>query len=316
MSLALAAEVKRTATEVLGFDLVGVAPATPPPEAVYLDGWLAAGRHGDMGYLAATADVRRDPRRFLPGARAVVCVAVSYHDPVLPHELAPTAGRPLVARYARRRDYHDVLRPRLRRLEKFLRTLEPTCTTRVAVDTAPVLEKALAARAGLGWLGKHTLLLHRGLGSELLLGVLVTTAPLPADEPARDACGACRACLDACPTGALVAPFQLDARRCIAYLTLEYRGALAALPGRDAAPYLAGCDRCQLACPFNQRARWRRDPTLAPRPELSSLSAAELARLDEEGWRRLRRGTPLRRQSFALFRRNLAALTHQEPERT
>lgn len=309
---ALATHIKRYATEVLGFDLVGIAPATPPPEAAYLPAWLAAGRHGDMAYLAATAHIRGDPRRFLPGAQAVVCVAVSYHEPVLPTELVPPPGHALIARYARRRDYHDVIRARLRRLGAFLRSLEASSAFRVAVDTGPLLEKALAARAGLGWLGKHTLLVNRELGSELLLGALVTTTALPADEPAAASCGSCHACLDACPTGALVAPFQLDARRCIAYLTLEYRGVLRSLPAGDSAPYLAGCDRCQLACPLNLRARPRRDPALASRPELDSLSLTELAPLDEEGWRRLRRGTPLRRLSFLSFRRNLEAIARAE----
>ncbi len=309
MTAELADELKRHAREALGFDLVGIAPAQPPPRAGHLARWLAAGRHGTMSYLAATAEVRTDPRRFLPGARAVVCVAVSYHEPPLPAELDPPAGHVLVARFARRRDYHDLIRQRLRRLGVFLQTLFPTSQWRVAVDTAPLLEKALAARAGLGWIGKNTLLLHPTLGSELLLGELVTTAPLPSDGALPSACGSCRACLDACPTGALDAPFQLDARRCLSYLTLEHRAALPDNTSPPGAPYVAGCDRCQLVCPANRAAPQRREAAFAPRPDLASLSLACLQRLDEAGWQRLRRGTPLRRLDFPRFRRNVAWLS-------
>ena len=309
MASQLADELKRYATQELGFDLVGIAPAEPPPAAPHLAPWLAAGRHGTMSYLAVTAAVRTDPRRFLPGARAVVCVAVSYHEPPLPAELDPPPGHVLVARFARRRDYHDLFRERLQRLGAFLHTLLPSSQWRVAVDTAPLLEKALAACAGLGWIGKNTLLLHPTLGSELLLGELVTTAPLPPDTPLSSACGTCHACLDACPTGALDAPFQLDARRCISYLTLEHRKALAGDVSPQLASYLAGCDRCQLACPVNRAASLRRAPELAPRPDLACLSLASLQRLDEAGWQRLRRGTPLQRLNFPQFCRNVAWLT-------
>ncbi len=304
--------VKRFATQVLGFDLVGIAPAAPPPTAEHLSTWLARGHHATMGYLARTAAVRADPRRLLPGARAVICVAVSYHDPFDAGELCPSPEFALVARYARRCDYHQLLRRRLLRLGAWLVAHRPGSTVRAAVDTAPVLEKALAAQAGLGWIGRNTLLVNRSLGSELLLGEVVTDLPLKPDVPSASGCGTCRACLDACPTGALVAPFHLDARRCIAYRTLEDRGAILPEVGPGTAPYLAGCDLCQLACPYNARAPWRRDPELAPRADLAFLPLATLHRLDEAGWRQLRRGTPLERLSFAMMRRNVAALARRE----
>jgi epoxyqueuosine reductase len=261
-----------------------------------------------MRYLATTAAVRAHPTRFLPGARSVVCVAMSYHDAHEPPRLRPASGRAVVARYARRNDYHTVLKTRLLRLGRWLAAKEPGADWRVAVDTAPLLEKALAQRAGLGWIGRNTCLVNPKLGSELLLGELVTTLPLPPDPPQPGLCGDCRACVDACPTRTLDANRRLQARRCIAYLTIEHSGELPASPPPPLHGHLFGCDICQAVCPFNEAAAPSCAQPLRPRPALISPVLSQLAALDEHGWRALAAGTPLKRLNFATLQRNLAAL--------
>ena len=308
MTANLAAELLAHAREVLGFDLAGVAEARPLPGAERLRTWLSEGAHGDMRYMAESADVRVDPRRFLPGARSVVCVGLSYHDAPEDAETGADGARVVVARYARRRDYHRVVRRRLVALGRHLAVLVPGAGWRPAVDSAPVLERELAWRAGLGWIGRNTCLIERRLGSELFLGELVTDVELEPGAPDADHCGSCRACLDACPTGALTAPGRLDGRRCIAYLTIEHRGAMPEALRDALAPHLFGCDICQAVCPWNRHASPSCDPGLAARPGLSVLTARGLAALDEPGWQALTAGTPLRRLSFERFRRNLAAL--------
>jgi epoxyqueuosine reductase len=303
----LATALKTHALEELGFDLVGITSAEPLAGRDHLARWLAAGAQGEMRYMTATAAVRGDPRRFLPGARSVVCVAMSYHDAHEAPELPPWGRRVVVARYARRSDYHKVIRHRVVRLGRFLGARRPGATWRPAVDTAPLLEKELAQRAGLGWIGKNTCLINRSFGSELLLGELVTDVELPIDRPAEDHCGTCTACLEACPSRAITAPRRLDARRCISYLTIEHRSELppVLLPALGA--HLAGCDVCQAVCPWNRHAPQRCAAPLAARKELAGLTVDELLALDEEGWRTLTAGTPLRRLDWARFRRNLAA---------
>ena len=304
---ALSEELRRYALHELGFDLAGITDAAPLDGGVRLARWLAAGAHGEMAYMARTAAVRADPQGFLPGARSVVVVALSYRD-----DLASLSDHPpgtvLVARYAQRRDYHGVLRRRLVRLGRLLTARRPGCRWRVAVDTAPLLERELAQRAGLGWIGKNTCLINRQLGSDLFLGELVTDVELAPDAAGRDHCGRCTACLDACPTGAFTGPRFLDARRCIAYLTLEHRSAFQ--PGEAAAVayHLAGCDICQDVCPWNRRAPATCDPALAARPHLKAPRLATLIRLDEPGWRQFSAGTPLRRVNFNRFSRNLQAV--------
>lgn len=302
-------ELKQLATKTLGFQLVGIASADPlDGDDSRLQAWLAAGSHSEMSYLATTAAVRAHPARFLPGARSVVCVAMSYHDAHEPPKLRPEGGRAVVARFARRSDYHTVLKIRLLRLGRWLAGKEPGAGWRVAVDTAPLLEKALAQRAGLGWIGRNTCLVNPKLGSELLLGELVTTLPLPPDPPQPGLCGDCRACVDACPTRALDASRGLQARRCIAYLTIEHSGELPASPPPPLHGHLFGCDICQAVCPFNEAAAPSCAQPLRPRPALISPSLSQFAALDKHGWRALASGTPLKRLSFAKLQRNLAAL--------
>lgn len=289
----------------LGFDLFGVTTADQLPEGDSLAAWCAAGCAADLPYLRQTASRRGDPRAFLTGARSVVCVAMSYHEEADP---PPRAGHVRVARYARRRDYHDAIRSRLVRLGRRLPGLVPGVRWRPAVDSAPLLERALAARAGLGFIGKSTALIHPRLGPELLLGELVSSADLAPDAPVRVGCGTCRACLDACPTGALTAPFRLDASRCIAGWTIERRGALPPEAAGMLQGSLFGCDLCQTACPYQRHAAPACNPVLATRPHLVDLPTNTLRGLDEDGWRLLAAGTPLRRLDLSRMRRNLDAL--------
>jgi len=304
----LAAALKAFARDELSFDLVGITSAAPLAGAVRLSDWLAAGFHGGMEWMADTAAIRCDPARFLPGAQSVICVAMSYHDRWEPAELATNGERVVISRYARRKDYHDVIRPRLARLGRLLAQLRPGSHWRTAVDSAPVLERELAARAGLGWIGKNSCLINRRLGSELLLGELFTTVELPEDQPQREHCGRCAACLSACPTAALSAPGVLDARRCISYLTIEHHGELPVDLATMLGPHLAGCDICQAVCPWNRRAETRCAPPLLPRRHLESTNLGPLLALDEPGFLAFAAGTPLRRLSYKRFRRNLGVL--------
>jgi len=306
---ALAAALKSFARSELGFDLVGITDASPVAGATRLTEWLAAGMHGEMAWMEGTEAVRADPARFLPGARSVICVAMSCNDADECGD-APgdRAGAVSIARYARRKDYHRVVRPRLVRLGRFLAARRPGNRWRAAVDTAPVLERELAQRAGLGWIGKNTCLINRRLGSHLLLGELFTTVALPPDRPARHHCGTCTACLSACPTGAFPAAGVLDARRCIAYLTIEHHSELPAQHRAALGEHLFGCDICQSVCPWNRKAEVRCHPALRGRPHLTRPALSALQSLDEPGFLAFAAGTPLRRLGYRRFRRNLGAL--------
>jgi epoxyqueuosine reductase len=291
----LTQSVKALALE-LGFDRVAVGPADPPEHGPAFRAWVEAGHAGTMGYLERRLEERLDPQRVLPGARAALCVALNYHQ----GDLAHPSWRP-VARYAWGRDYHDVIGPRLDRLAAHLAEAAGA-RSRGYVDTGPVLERDLAARAGLGWIGKNTMLLHPALGSWFFIGVLLTTAELAFDERLTDRCGSCRACLDACPTEAFVAPYVLDARRCISYLTIEHRGEIdpALRPGM--AGWQFGCDVCQDVCPWNRRAPVTREPEFTPREGYPGAEA--VVAMDDEALRLRFRGTALLRAKPAGLRRN------------
>jgi epoxyqueuosine reductase len=291
----LTESVKALALE-LGFDLVAIGPADPPEHGAALRRWVEAGHAATMGYLARRLEERLDPRRVLPGARSVLCVALNYYQ----GEPADASWRP-VARYAWGRDYHDVIAPRLERLAAHLAEAGGA-RSRGYVDTGPVLERDLAARAGLGWVGKNTMLLHPRLGSWFFLGVLLTTAELASDAPLADRCGSCRACLDACPTGAFVAPYVLDARRCISYLTIEHRGDIDPDLQPGMAGWQFGCDICQDVCPWNRKA-----PTTAEAdfgPEAAYPGAEAVSAMDDTDFRRHFAGTPILRAKAAGMRRN------------
>ncbi len=289
-----------------GFDLVGVARAGPAASADRLHAWLDAGMHGGMGYMARTAALRGDPAELLAGCRSVVAVAMSYRTS-LPASTDPLPGDAVwVSRYAWGRDYHKVLKKRLIRLGRWLSQRRPGCAWRATVDTAPLLEREWAARAGLGWIGKNTALLNRRLGSELFLGALLTDIGLEADGPAPEHCGRCTACLDACPTDAFPEARVLDARRCIGYLTVEHRTEIPAETAPSVGRMVAGCDICQEVCPWTRRAPADLHAEFRPAEHRFRPSLAALEALDEEGYRSWRRGSALSRIRFPQLRRNLA----------
>jgi epoxyqueuosine reductase len=286
-----------------GFDHVAIGPASPPDHGPALERWLEAGYAGTMSYLERRLGERLDPGSVLPGARSVVCVALNY----FPGEPVPDPSWTPVARYAWGRDYHDVMTPRLQALGQYL--LEAAgARSRAYVDTGPVLERDLAARAGLGWTGKNTMLLHPELGSWFLIGVLLTTAELAFDEPLPDRCGSCRACLDACPTGAFVAPYVLDARRCISYLTIEHRGDIPPALESALGPWQFGCDVCQEVCPWNRKVPVSRETAF--RPSAPYPGAERIAAMSDEELRTRFQGTALLRPRPAGLRRNAAAFRH------
>ena len=291
-------ETVKAQAHALGFDHVAIGPADPPAHGPELRRWLEAGHAGTMAYLERRLAERLDPQRVLRGARSVVCVALNYYQgPAADPSWSP------VARYAWGRDYHDLMLPRL---EALAGLLEESCgaLSRAYVDTGPVLERDLVARAGLGWIGKNTMLLHPSLGSWFFIGLLLTTAELAHDAPLPDRCGSCRACLDACPTGAFVAPYVLDARRCISYLTIEHRGDIE--PGIESGmgPWQFGCDVCQSACPWNRKAPVTREPAFLPTTPYPPAEA--LLAMDDEAFRRRFAGTALLRPRAAGMRRNAA----------
>ncbi len=304
------ADAIRDAALALGFSRVGFSPIEPFADAEReLEGWLAAGHHGEMAYLAG--DTRSDPRSLLPGAKSLIVVALAYGrdavaTPVSGPTLLPLSG--LVARYARGVDYHGLFKERLRRLADRCADLSGRrVLARPCVDTAPLLEREAARRAGIGFTAKNTMTIVPGLGSYVLLGELLTDIELAPGTPIPPSCGSCRACLDACPTSAFLDAYTLDARRCISYLTIELRGPiprpLRPLIGR----WVFGCDVCQEACPFNHSRRQRAaDSALAARPGSSEIDLVALLRITTSDFRRLVRNTALSRVTRPRMQRNAA----------
>ena len=277
--------------------------------------WIADGRAGEMTYLADSLDERLDPRRVLPTARSIVSVAVVYHaKPADAAPAPPEAPRRAISRYAWGDDYHDVLKSRLRALLLWMQEESGagfeafTC-----VDAGPVQERVFAEQAGLGWIGKHTCLINPQLGSWLFLGEILTNADLEPDVPATDQCGTCTRCLDACPTGAITAPYELDARRCLSYLTIETRGGLAGEMRERIGAEIYGCDICQDVCPWNRRAATSDDPAWQPRAALASATILDLCRLSDAAWRALLKGSAMRRAGLRRIRRTLAYATRHLP---
>jgi epoxyqueuosine reductase len=296
-------EVKRRG-ETLGFDAVGIATLERNAHAAELDRWLAGGYSGTMAYLHRQAALRREPQRIMPEARvAVVTLANYFHGRVHP-------GPVRVAQYAWSVDYHRVLARRLARLAAAVRDIAPGARTRCYVDAGPVPERDLAQRAGLGWIGKNMMLIHPGIGSFTLIGVVLTDAELAPDVPFEaDRCGSCRRCLDACPTDAFVEPHLMDARRCISYLTIEHRGEFAEPERRMVADWLFGCDVCQDVCPWNVTfARPSADAELAPRPDLMAPALDVFREIQPADFKRRFGNTPLERPGPAGMHRNAAAV--------
>lgn len=295
--------VRRRAIE-LGFSAVGICTLEPSRHGDFIDQWLAAGYGGTMTYLNRQAAKRKEPRGILPQARhAVVTLTNYYHG-------TPTAQSPRVAQYAWSTDYHVVLGKRLEALASEITRLVPGSSARAYVDAGPVPERELAQRAGLGWIGKNTMLIRPDLGSFTFIGVVLTDAELTPDLPFEmDRCGTCTRCLDACPTQAFVAPRTLDARACISYLTIERRGEFTAEEASLTGDWLFGCDVCQDVCPWNERfAPVTEDRELTPRPELASPDGSAFTTLDADGFEQRYGNTPLARPGLAGMRRNALAL--------
>ena len=298
LGLVLSDAVKGRGLE-LGFDRVAIGPAGPAEYGAAFERWLDAGYAGTMDYLARGRADRLDPERLLPGCRSVVAVALTYARGDDDPSWAP------VARYARGRDYHDVMRPRLEELCAFIsEAAGPGVRCRAAVDTSAVLERDLAARAGLGWIGKNTNLLTPSLGSYFFIGIVLTTAELEPDERQVDRCGTCTACLDACPTRAFVSAYVLDARRCISYLTIEHRGDIPEELRERIGDWVFGCDVCQEVCPWNRKAEPARDPARAKGAAFGAPEA--LLALDGDAFRARFRASAIWRAKRAGLLRNAA----------
>ncbi len=300
----------RDAALKLGFDAVGFAPANLAPEARrrrldQLGAFVAEGYQGDMGWLGHRAEERVDPATLWPAARTVVSLALNYAPLADPLAVLGERERAAISVYAQGRDYHDVMKTKLKALGRLIWD-EYRHQIKVFVDTAPLMEKPAAQAAGNGWQGKHTNLVSRQFGSWLFLGELLLSAELPYDPPEDDHCGQCRACLDACPTNAFPAPYQLDARRCISYLTIEHEGPI----DEELRPLLGnriyGCDDCLAACPWNKFAQEAREAAFTPKPALTAPALAELASLDEAAFRKRFAGTAVKRIGRDRLMRNVA----------
>jgi epoxyqueuosine reductase len=289
----------------LGFDIVRVAgPDSIPLAPERLRAWLEAGHHGSMEWMQETAGRRSDPRALWPEVRSVILLGLNYGPTEDPLAALARKDRGSISVYARNRDYHDVIKGKLKEAAGFL-AARAGSDVKVFVDTAPVMEKPLAEAAGLGWQGKHTVIVSREFGNWLFLGAIFTTAELPADPPERDHCGSCRRCLDVCPTDAFPAPYQLDARRCISYLTIEHKGHVPAELRPGIGNRIFGCDDCLAVCPWNKFARAGREARLMQRDDLAALPLKELARLDDSAFRAKFSGTPIKRTGRDRFVRNV-----------
>ncbi|HZZ26192.1 MAG TPA: tRNA epoxyqueuosine(34) reductase QueG [Roseiarcus sp.] len=298
----------REKARALGFDACRITSAEAPAQArERLAAWLAEGAHGDMGWMAETFERRTDLRRLMPDARSVIMLGLNYGPATDPLAALSRPETGAISVYARHRDYHEVLKGKLKELAAFLiaAARPEKADGKVFVDTAPVLEKPLAARAGLGWQGKHTNLVSRDFGSWLFLGAILTDLDLPPDPPETDHCGQCRACLDACPTNAFPAPYRLDARRCISYLTIEHEGPIPRELRSAIGNRIYGCDDCLAVCPWNKFASVGREAKLAARADLEAPPLAELARLDDASFRSVFAGGPIKRVGRARFVRNV-----------
>ena len=300
----IALEIKRKGRDI-GFDLVGIASVSPSKYRDYYRAWLDDGQAGTMEYLHRRFDERTDPAVYMPGAKSVICVALNYFVPLEPAQ--PGGGR--IARYALGDDYHEHMKAKLHALADTMRELAPGIETRCSVDTAPLMEKELAARAGIGWIGKNTCVINPAAGSWLLLGEIITTLDLPADAPAVDRCGTCRRCIDACPTNAFTDEYKLDARKCISYLTIEHRGGIEPALQRQIGDWLFGCDVCQNVCPWNSKAASALLPELQPRFPSGSIDVAHIADWSADEYRQALRHSAIKRVKLPILQRNAAIVS-------
>jgi epoxyqueuosine reductase len=311
-------ELKNSLAELArkhGFDALGVSDVAIPADAAHLHRWLDAGRHGEMGYMAKHGSRRTHAEELVPGTVRVMSARMNYwpadaHD--APDALAdPELG--YVSRYAVGRDYHKVMRNALQDLADDIELSIGPMGYRVFVDSGPVLEKALARNAGLGWIGKHTNLIAREAGSYFFIGEILTDLPLPTDEAATAHCGTCSACIPACPTGAISAPYQLDARRCISYLTIELHGAIPTELRRMMGNRIYGCDDCQLVCPWNKFARAAAHPDFKTRHKLDASRLSELFAWTEAEFLERTEGSAIRRIGYERWLRNIAIALGNAP---
>ena len=290
-----------------GFDLCGIARADRHPKLAKLAEWIAQGRAGEMTYLAESADERRDVRETLRSARSVISVGVVYNTSTPPSSPVLESGDVAIARYARGDDYHPVLRTRLRGVLQWLADAAGLGLEAVTcVDDGPVQERVYAEAAGLGWIGKNTCLINPELGSWLFLGEIITNLELDPDLPGVDQCGTCTRCLDACPTDAIVAPYEVDATRCISYMTIEVRGAVEESWRDGLASRVFGCDICQDVCPWNRRAAVSEDSVWQPRDGLTNLRLIDACRLSDEAWSARMKDSALKRAGLHRLRRSMA----------
>ena len=302
---ALEEEIRARALE-LGFDVCRFARADVAPEqGERLWAWLRDGAHGDMAWMRETAERRVAPRALWPEAASLILLGLNYGPDGDPLASLTKPDCATISVYARNRDYHDIIKGRLKQLAGFILSRAGAGDAKVFVDTAPVMEKPLAQTAGVGWQGKHTNLVSRDFGSWLFLGAIFTTLRLEPDPPERDHCGSCSKCLDACPTAAFPAPYRLDARRCISYLTIEHKGPIPLELRAKIGNRIYGCDDCLAVCPWNKYASAGREAKLAARAEFGSPPLAELARLDDAAFRALFAGSPIKRVGRDRFLRNV-----------
>jgi len=311
----LPARIKAWARDC-GFADAAIAPLSLEADRAQLERWLADGWHGGMEYMARDPRMRAEPARLRPGTLSAISARLEYQPPADAVEANLADGeRAYISRYALGRDYHKLMRARLKKLAERIAAEIAPHGYRVLADSAPVLEKALARNAGLGWIGKNTLLLTREAGSWFFLGEIYTDLPLPADggPPVQNLCGSCSACIEVCPTRAIVAPYRLDARRCISYLTIEHHGAIPEELRPLIGNRIFGCDDCQLVCPWNRYASISSDPAFAPRHGLDAVKLAELFAWTEAEWLARTEGMALRRAGYGRFLRNIAVALGNAP---
>jgi epoxyqueuosine reductase len=311
---ALASQIKAWGTE-LGFQQVAIANIELPADAQHLTDWLAQNRHGAMGYMARHGEKRWRPEQLVPGTLRAITVRMDYWPEHArdADEVLATPQLAYVSRYALGRDYHKLLRARLAALATRIDAAAGPRGHRVFVDSGPVLEKALARNAGLGWIGKHTNLINRNAGSYFFLGEILTDLPLPTDEPVTAHCGSCTACIDICPTQAIVAPYQLDARRCISYLTIELRDAIPVEFRKAIGNRIYGCDDCQLVCPWNKYAQPTKEPDFKPRHGLDHSQLIDLFAWTEQEFLQRTEGSAIRRIGYECWLRNIAIALGNAP---
>lgn len=296
----------RARARSLGFDAFGITHADARPDLPEkLNMALSAHWHGDMDWMAETAERRQAPRAMWPDARSVIMLGVSYAPAENPMALLAEKSKGNISVYARNRDYHDIIKGRLKELAGLLARVG--AQVKVFVDTAPLMEKPLAEAAGIGWQGKHTVLVSRQYGSWLFLGAILTDADLPADAPHPESCGTCRKCLDICPTDAFPAPFRLDARKCLAYLSVEHKGQIPRAYRAPMGNRIFGCDDCLAVCPWNKFADETREAKLQARADLEAPELADLVTLEDVAFRKRFAGSPVKRLGSARFARNVLA---------